>query len=727
MGRKSLIICLATLVAMFVALGVAIAFLYSGTGSVRKSKVSYDGAYVCLPAVPSDAVLVSCFERSDVACRDVLSGIPFVDSLHAGMSKGSLESLRRSSMAVSLHYSGKLTPLFIWEASGVSVQTAEELISCASGFGLQAERKDGFLMVSESETLLKSASRHIDGGLSIVDAQGFDDAMESIEGSSLLFLSHLHAQKLMTAVVGKNVARHSTFIERTADWSTYSINAAKGGGLSLHGVFGYDSDADEFMTVLENCTPAVPEVGDLLPSYTMFAVTLPVRNPDDYMCAYQSFVDSRQKLPDFKAVQKTLGNRAGVMPEDFFRRLDVREVACAMFKVAGKMEKVNLMHVGNKDVSLIFKGNDVSSLRGYAPAVHNWAYQGFAASVFGKQFSVDDETCFTWVDGWVISGSRDAVDAYVSTNAADYTLNDLLSDAGKGGLLSARPVVALAYFSFTEDRDETASLLKPSLMRLLSQTTRNEYSSAVLSIGQDGRRMSSILELCGLSLKKTKAPAFERDTTVVVPAGPFKVRNSHTGKTNTFYQNSSKAICLRDENGKDLWGVPFDKSLCGTAHNVDYYANGKLQIIFGAGSSIYLIDRLGRYVSGFPLDLGRDIALGPDVYDFSGARKYNIMVLHKDNTVEMYNLKGKKPEAWKGITAPETIKSLPQRLTVGGKDFWVVRTSIQTLIFPFYGGSPVTKFDGDSKIKPDSIVKILDSTSVEVECYDGKSRNIKLK
>ena len=63
--------------------------------------------------------------------------------------------------------------------------------------------------------------------------------------------------------------------------------------------------------------------------------------------------------------------------------------------------------------------------------------------------------------------------------------------------------------------------------------------------------------------------------------------------------------------------------------------------------SIYVIDRLGRYVSGFPIELGKEITLGPDVYDFSGARKYNIMVLHEDNTIQMYNLKGKKPESWK--------------------------------------------------------------------------------
>ena len=103
------------------------------------------------------------------------------------------------------------------------------------------------------------------------------------------------------------------------------------------------------------------------------------------------------------------------------------------------------------------------------------------------------------------------------------------------------------------------------------------------------------------------------------------------------------------------------------------------------------------------------------------------MVLHKDNTVDMYNLKGQKPASWRGITSTETIKNLPERLIVGGNTFWVVRTSIQTLIYPFYGGEPLTVFAGNQMIRPDSAVMAIDATTVEFTCYDGKRRTLKVK
>ena len=149
--------------------------------------------------------------------------------------------------------------------------------------------------------------------------------------------------------------------------------------------------------------------------------------------------------------------------------------------------------------------------------------------------------------------------------------------------------------------------------------------------------------------------------------------------------------------------------------------------MFGAGSSLYLIDRSGRFVGGFPTELGKEILIGPEVYEFNGAKSYSVMVLHKDNTIEMYDLHGQKPESWKGITCKETIKSLPERMVVGDKGIWVVRTSMQTLIYPFNGGSPLSSFEGDMMILPTAEVKVKNATTIEAECYDGKVRAVKIK
>ena len=708
MSRSSLILCLSVLAVLVVGTGVAVGLLYSGVDSgksEKSSKVVSQDRYKLLAAVPSDAVLVACFSN-----------------------KGMLDS----RMAVSMHYSGKLLPLYVYDAGKPSETPSEQasaLIDSLSGKGMTARyavAERSMVVASESEALVQSSLRHIDKSMSVMDAPGFADASGMVTSGDVLIVSNVHASYLLPAVFTKKYSSYSGFMSRLSDWTAFDISEG-GKSFSLDGTVVYDGDADEFMTVLQKAQPAVSSLSSMIPSYTVFAATLPLGSLDGYVEGYKSFLDSRQLLQKNNAVQKSLAGKAGVSPYDLMASIGIKEVASVSFMAGGKLETVNLIKTDREIPEVLFKGMEGFSKKSYVPAVHSWPYAGFAAAVFGNLFSLADESCFTWMNGWVIAGSMNAVQEYVDGKALEYTLGQYMSDASQSDLLAGRKSSFVAYFSFSEDYKMLDNAFKTAFLEFAAPLYKDsEYSPAVVSVAPGKSAPSVSAKVLKLQLQKTKAPVFERDTTVVVPKGPFQVKNSGSGKMNNFYQNSHLSLCL-SENGKDLWGVPFKEPICGTAQNVDYYANGKLQIVFGAGSKIYMIDRLGRYVSGFPVDLGKDILIGPDVYDFNGTHKYNVMVLHKDNTLEMYNLKGQKPSSWKGIHAPETVKALPEKITVGGNSYWVVRTSIQTLIYPFYGGEALTTFKGDQMIRPDSNVKVVDGTAVEVTCYDGKVRTVKLK
>ena len=696
MSRKSLILCLSVLAFLVVGTGIAVAFLYKDTDAGRKTatvKVADHDGYRLLSAVPSDAVLVACFsDRSPL----------------------------KSDMAVSLHYSGKLLPLYVYDAGKPSETPSEEaaaLMESLEGKGLAAEyavAERSMVVASESEVLVQSSLRHIGKSMSVMDAPGFAEASGTVSGKDVLFMSNVHASYLMPAVFTRKYTSYSGFVSRLSDWTAFDVSESDD-EFSLLGSVVYDKDASEFMTVLQKSVPAASSVAEILPSYTVFAASVPVGDLETYTDAYKSFLDSRNALQKSLSAQKVMEDKAGISPYDFMVNAGVKEAATASFMVAGKLEKINLLKTGKKMPELL-EGKE-----------KEWPYAGFASSVFGNLFSLEDESCFTWMDGWIISGSEKAVEEYVSGRAMGYTLKQYMADASQDDLLAERKSSFVAYLSFSEDYKVLDNVFKTAFLKMIAPLYEGaEYAPMVFSVAPGKNAPSLSMDMMKLQLQKTKAPAFERDTTVVVPKGPFEVKNSGTGKMNRFYQNSHLSLCL-SEDGKDLWGIPFKEPLCGRASNVDYYANGKLQIIFGAGSRIYILDRLGRFVSGFPIDLKKEILLGPDVYDFNGTKKYNIMVLHKDNTVEMYNLKGQKPSSWKGIKASETIKSLPEKITVGGSSFWVVRTSLQTLVYPFYGGDPLTAFEGDQMIRPDSEVKAVDGTTVEAVCYDGKRRTVKLK
>lgn len=112
---------------------------------------------------------------------------------------------------------------------------------------------------------------------------------------------------------------------------------------------------------------------------------------------------------------------------------------------------------------------------------------------------------------------------------------------------------------------------------------------------------------------------------VNVPEGPFRVKNTGTGKTNTISQNKDNSIVLKDENGKELWKKPFGAKLCGMVGEVDFYRNGKIQFLMVEGSKVHLIDRLGKEVDGFPMTLQSKGILGPEKVSVKGTNYWKVL------------------------------------------------------------------------------------------------------
>ncbi len=709
MNRKSLITCLSVLAVMVVGIVVAVAVLYHDGNKVKPVESRFE----ILQAVPSNAVVVGCFAHAKDLALPVLSGFSFPAALSEMIAEGGLGTLAEMPVAFSLHYSGKLTPLYVFnvgEASPATAMWADELVSFAKNQGLQAAYEAPYVLMAETETLVKSSIRHMEQSLSIIDAPGFNDATKSVTGDNLLFVSYAHARPLFSSLLNRKHSSFAAFAGTLGDWAAFSVGRSGHAPCVLSGQQIHDGDASEFMSVLAESPESVSGLSDVLPSYTTYAVSIPMTSVEDYLDGYKGYLDSKQMLSSYNFRHNEMRKSCGISPVELMQRAGVTEVAKAAFGPYDRQHEVCLVNFKKVDSLLI---RNASS---------------FVPSVFGPFFGVKDASCMTVFDDWLVIGSAEAVEEYESGRALEYTLKQYMKDAGSEDMLASKECSMLAYMNFTQSSSLLSDVLKPEVRKAFDHLYEGiEYAPMVFMTYEKHGEVTSEISVANLSMQRVKAPVHERDTVVTVPTGPFKVKNSGTGRMNLFYQNAQGAICLKEETGAGIWGVPFGKPLCGRASTVDFYANGKLQIIFASEDKVYLIDRLGRFVTGFPLNLGKPIRLGPDVYDFNGARAYNIMVLHNDNTIEMYNLKGKKPASWKGIVCSETIKDLPERIEVGGKTFWVVRTSIQTLIYPFEGGNPLTVFEGQKMILPTSGIKVVDGTSVQAETYGGKTVTIKLK
>ena len=702
MNKRLTIIAVVAIALMLAGIAWAVIRLY-GNDTPKQQAESTE--YPLLRAVPADAAAVFCFDGTAKA-RGLLADSTGV--LRAFLAPDDptltdfLSKAGEGRMLVSLHNSGSLVPLVAAEVLSADSTLLAPYEALAEKAGLKTAYQDGLLLASRSETLLNSARRHLDEGVCILEAPGLSELTGRIGGAAVAFLSARQTPKILQSWSTARIRRHSDFVRTLADWTAFELVTADEKHVVLKGNSALPEKGTSFLTALRGFKMPVASFGDALPYYADYAISIPVGDVSSYLERYRAFQDAKGKLNPYN---KALKDKAGreMAPEQWALHYGIKEVVRASYQQDGIRE----------DIILVRSSRDI-------PAGSN-PYRGNVATLFGGLFDVVDTVCVSLPGHWTVLGSAAAAGPFGDKKFLDYPLRERLSDAGL-----SMPAGIVAYASVTDFPSVLTDLFSQAPAGALgAYVAGSAYAPALAGIDLASGEPDIRVSLDKRALKGNKVQVLERDTTVVIPAGPFPVLNSATGKTNSFYQNANMYLCLNDENGKGVWGVPFKTPLCGYVESIDYYANGKTQFLFASASGLYLIDRLGRFVGGFPVDLGKPVLLGPQVYDFTGAHGYTVMVLHKDNTLEMYNLHGQKPASWKGIEAPETVKSLPELLEVKGKKYWVVRTSIRTLVYGFDGGDPLTRDEGGKMIRPDSQVTPA-SRGITVDCYDGKTRDIKL-
>ena len=725
MNKRTLLICISALSALVILVAGAVTLLYSEKSSVNSPSADelYEIAASSRPvmnAIPSDAVMIlHCSTMRD--CIDVVFSGSGKSNFLKFLSRVSTlvgdeaRALKNSEMAVSMHYSGNIVPLMLVSVSGFpkdstkgewsivraadSARIAYRIFDNAGDCTPTLKRKT-VLAFSPSETLVMSAGRNLESGTSVLKDEECAAAVASVGNESAIFVNHSYSGKIVSSFFASKLRGQAGFLKSFADWTALTINDMTDKRLALSGTSASFESPAFFSNLYKGIAPGTSTVMSVLPAGTLSASMLQLSSTESYITAYKKYIDAVGRLPKYNAALETFRTNDGVVPDVWVNALKIKEICKANVSVSGGETSVLLMKPGKDDPSQLFRGSEIKSVKEYDGGVLKSGLFASVGTLFGNIFSIKDST-YIFKDGWLICGAPAALEQFTAEKRR--TLADYLSEAGAGSMIRSSGTVFQMYSSAAA-------------------------SPVVLSI--EPGETSFFMNIEALQVKFTgineDVPAAAKDTAVTVPSGPFKVKNCATGKTNLFSQQSNNWLVLKDEKGKGLWGVQFGSPICGAVSEIDYFGNGKIQFLFASGSKLYLIDRLGRFVKPFPVELGKEVLIGPAAYDFSGAHAYTAMVLHKDNTIGMYDLHGKTPSAWKGIKSEETIKSLPELLRVKGKRFWVVRTSVRTVIYGFDGGNPVYNPGGNKMLRPDAKIKVNDNGSVSALCHDGKERVLKL-
>lgn len=290
---------------------------------------------------------------------------------------------------------------------------------------------------------------------------------------------------------------------------------------------------------------------------------------------------------------------------------------------------------------------------------------GALAALFGKDFSSFDQPYWA-VLGSVVAmsntpaGMRAVIDAWTDRNslALDPRSGDFFQRFGSSAVYSWWVDAAKAYPATNGPLAAARNATGGMLLQLSPSPDGALTATFCFQHAPEGKRAAGALWTTALGTP---------------PAGPVMLVKDYLSKTlQVLVQDRDHRISLISCTGKLLWQRQLDGPLLGGPSLVDRYRNGKLQLLFNTAGKLYLIDRLGRDVEGFPRAL-KDSACAPlAVFDYDRKKDYRILVPTFRGGLLNLDMDGKPVSGWEVKQLPSPALAAVEHVRIKDKDFLVV-------------------------------------------------------
>lgn len=215
----------------------------------------------------------------------------------------------------------------------------------------------------------------------------------------------------------------------------------------------------------------------------------------------------------------------------------------------------------------------------------------------------------------------------------------------------------------------------------------NEYSGLIDSIGLsqinwqsiqmsalDNHFYSSVNFSLGSAPLKSRTSKLNSKSSFLELPGSVQfasiVKNHTTGLQEILAQDSDLMVYLISLNGGIIWSKQMDSQIQGSLEQLDFFKNGKLQYFFSTNNKLYVIDRLGRDVAGFPKLLPSTTKFS-GLVDYDKSKNYRFLISSANDEVYLLDKDGNKLSNWDPKKIETEIAYSPEHIKVGGKDYFL--------------------------------------------------------
>ncbi len=485
--------------------------------------------------------------------------------------------------------------------------------------------------------------------------------------------------------------------------------------------YSESSDNDEILNRFRDINPVTLNSTEVLPASTVMFETFVLGEEDSSISNNDlpaSTLALYRKLRPFIGDEVTrayLDIRNGKADENFLVIYELKNRV--------QVEQLFLGDQDNKrDVSW-FEPDDQTRF-----PVYTVELKGFSSAVCNSLAPGFNDLCFAFHDNYMVSGeSVNTVSRFLYENLLNKTLaNDI------------------PYSEFETTLPSRASYYFYCIPSRLTEYLSKFFNDGIMNAADENKGSLEKVQALGYQIAPSndmiynslslyyREEAIRESTTewetlldTVAAIKPFFFTNHNTGAREIFIQDLKNNAYLINAAGRVLWKVPLRERIVSSVFIIDYFKNGKYQLLFSGRNNLHLLDRNGNYVERYPVRLRSPATNSLAVFDYDNNRDYRLLIAGEDKQIYAYDMTGSVVRGWKPFRTAGTVSDEISFFRVSGKDYLLVADETAIYFLDRTGNIRLSPDETVTKARG-SKLRLDDSSKPSVVCSspDGSVNHI---
>jgi hypothetical protein len=482
------------------------------------------------------------------------------------------------------------------------------------------------------------------------------------------------------------------------------------GNTLLFNGFAVDSLANaSILSTFRSQKPVPFGLRNKLPDQFEYFVHLGISNPEVWLKERTMLISKNEK-----ATQQLidLETKTSFHTSEFFKAVD-NEVAMVSLpsgehliiaelkeitKANSELGKINAAHTkDNLYTRERYSNEDIHILKQSSLSqVLFWPLSFEASELY---YSITDDLL-------ILSDGETGIKEFIDALSGESTLNKSLE--WNKFLESTLQESNVSFFVSSAGNELFGSLRQPQKFSLQFYPLEgNYYASAVMQFGKTAEKRNT--------RKSTRRGS---EFSQPIASRPWTVRNHNDRSTEVLLTDVSNQLYLVSKDQKVLWNMSLPSAIQGDVHQIDLLKNGKLQYLFITAGQLHVVDRLGRYVTGYPKSISMTDAVSTSLVDYDKSRNYRLLMANAAGRITVCDMEGKPLEGWTSKNLPRGFSDTPMHFRIRQRDYYEA-TTVQGDVFLFNRrGDIVDGFPRSLNINPSGDV-VSDGKDMWLVSQDG--------